>query len=86
MIEELFYNQSSNSMANGNTVRCHAMLDRKAQRRSRPNTIGRLRRFRMSAFGGRPDKGFGYVQLLQMTQSSRLRGRRRLSSPLQSAF
>jgi len=30
MIEELFYNQSSISMANGNTVRCHAMLDRKA--------------------------------------------------------
>jgi hypothetical protein len=29
MIEEFFYNQSSNSMANGNTVRCHAMLDRK---------------------------------------------------------
>jgi len=49
MIEELFYNQSSISMANDNTVRCHAMLDRKAQRRSRPNAIGRLRRFRMSA-------------------------------------
>jgi hypothetical protein len=68
MIEELFYNQSSISMANGNTVRCHARCWTEKH-------IAAQGQIQSGGYGASeclpPDKGSGYVQLLQMTQSSR---------------